>query len=292
MSILGAALLKTSAVKSIEIMGKPISERKVDKSFTTVSRIKEAVSKKWVYEKSRQAASKVLKKPGWAPVDRVREVVTRNARKASDEPHASHRLKRSLLSVGASDALHVGTAKKAAVSDEQAQSAINRLDTLERNKPTVRQAARYGTIGAVAGPAISMIGNKVSGKPLFSGSSVHRALAGDAVKGSLAAGAIPMLRSHLDRRAEVGTLKNYLAEREKNAAFVNELSLITKSAKSEALKRFAQGAFQELGPATGALLGAGVGHVFHAPELASSGLGYGVGSMAQLLVNKKLGIKS
>jgi hypothetical protein len=137
-----------------------------------------------------------------------------------------------------------------------------------------------------------MIGNKVSGKPLFSGSSVHRALAGDAVKGSLAAGAIPMLRSHLDRRAEVGTLKNYLAEREKNAAFVNELSLITKSAKSEALKRFAQGAFQELGPATGALLGAGVGHVFHAPELASSGLGYGVGSMAQLLVNKKLGIKN
>ena len=101
-----------------------------------------------------------------------------------------------------------------------------------------------------------------------------------------------MLRSHLDRRAEVGTLKNYLAEREKHAAFVNELTAITKSAKSEAMKRFVHGALQELGPATGALIGAGIGHVYHAPELASSGLGYGIGSMAQLAANKALGVKS
>ena len=150
MSILGKALIKTSAAKTVELMGRTIPSRKVDQAFTTLSRIKEA-----------------------------------------------------------------------AVSDEQAQSAINRLDTLERNKPTLRQAARYGAIGAAAGPAMNLIGSAIAKKNPFKDTTMLRGLASDATKGAIAGGAVPLLRSHFDRHAEVGTLKNYLAERQKEASFLD-----------------------------------------------------------------------
>lgn len=47
-------------------------------------------------------------------------------------------------------------------------------------------------------------------------------------------------------------------------------------------KMFLHGMGKEIGPAAGALLGAGVGHMLGTSELASSGLGYGAGSIAQL----------
>lgn len=111
--------------------------------------------------------------------------------------------------------------KESAVSDEQAQAAVDRLGTLERNRPTMRQAARYGAIGAAAGPAINLVGSAIAKKNPFKDTTVLRGLASDATKGALAGGAVPLLRSHLDRRAEVGTLRNYLAERQKEASFID-----------------------------------------------------------------------
>lgn len=101
--------------------------------------------------------------------------------------------------------------KLGAISDEHAQKSLDRLDTLERNRPTLKQVGRYGAIGALAGPAISAVGNIIEKKPAFGG---LRSIAAQAAKGSLSAGALPLVRTHLDRHAEIGTLKKYVKERE------------------------------------------------------------------------------
>lgn len=100
--------------------------------------------------------------------------------------------------------------KLGAVSDAQAQAAADRLETLERNKPTVGQAARYGAIGAAAGPTVRLVTDTLRhGNPLHGG---PRGLAADAVGTALTAGAIPMVRAHFDRAAEKKTLQQYLKE--------------------------------------------------------------------------------
>jgi len=106
-------------------------------------------------------------------------------------------------------------AKLGAISDEQAQRSLDRLDSLEKSKPTWSQLGRYTGIGAVAGPAISAIGNAVAGKPILEGTrgiEKFRNVAANAVKGGLSAGAIPIARHALDRRAEIGQLREYLSE--------------------------------------------------------------------------------
>jgi len=102
--------------------------------------------------------------------------------------------------------------KIGAISDEQAAKALERYEALERSKPTGGQVARYGAIGAVAAPAIGAIGDVISGKRFESGKRLRGHL-GRAVTGALTSGAIPIVRAHFDRRAEMGTLKKYLAER-------------------------------------------------------------------------------
>ncbi len=103
--------------------------------------------------------------------------------------------------------------KIAAVSEEQARSSLDRLDSLERNKPTLRQVGRYGTLGAVAAPIASIATNAIRGKPLLdAGTNISklREVAGRAAGGAITGGAIPLLRSHLDRKAELGTLRSYM----------------------------------------------------------------------------------
>lgn len=100
--------------------------------------------------------------------------------------------------------------KIGAISDQQAQAALDRYETLERNKPTMGQVARYGALGAVSGPAIGMLGDAISGKP----TGGVRGHLGRAVTGALSMGAVPLVRGHLDRQAEKHTLKKYLVERE------------------------------------------------------------------------------
>ena len=105
--------------------------------------------------------------------------------------------------------------KIAAVSEEQARGSLNRLDSLERNKPTLRQVGRYGTLGAVAAPVASMVTNAVRGKPMLdAGTNIGklREVAGRAAGGAITGGAIPLLRSHLDRKAELGTLRRFVDE--------------------------------------------------------------------------------
>lgn len=105
--------------------------------------------------------------------------------------------------------------KLAAVTEEQARSSLNRLDSLDRSKPTLRQVGRYGALGAVAAPVANIATNAIRGKPLLdAGTNIGklREVAGRAAGGAITGGAIPLLRSHLDRKAELGTLKTYLNE--------------------------------------------------------------------------------
>lgn len=115
------------------------------------------------------------------------------------------------------DAFFSELAKIGAISDEQARGSLERLDTLERNKPTMGQMGRYAGLGAVTAPAMGMISTAIrsGGKALVEGGTVKdklRSVAADAAKGAVGMGAMPLLRSHLDRRAEVGTLKNYMQQ--------------------------------------------------------------------------------
>jgi len=103
--------------------------------------------------------------------------------------------------------------KLGAVSDEQAKASLDRLESLEKSKPTLGQVGRYAGLGAITAPAMGLIGSAIAKKPyVHAGGSLGRVLASDAAKGALGMGAMPLLRSHLDRRAEIGTLKKYLAQ--------------------------------------------------------------------------------
>lgn len=105
--------------------------------------------------------------------------------------------------------------KLGAISEEQARRSLDRLDTLEHNKPTVGQAGRYGVLGGATGAAIGGIGNLIEQGTVLKGATPKEkalSLASGAVKGVLAGGALPLARSHLDRRAELSTLRKYMQE--------------------------------------------------------------------------------
>lgn len=105
--------------------------------------------------------------------------------------------------------------KLGAVSDDQAQAALDRLESLERSKPTVGQAVRYGTLGAGAGLATRGLGDVIEHGmqgALSSERFLPRRYAAAAATGGLMAGAVPMMRSAWDRRAEKGKLKQYLSQ--------------------------------------------------------------------------------
>lgn len=105
--------------------------------------------------------------------------------------------------------------KLGAVSTEQAQSALNRLDTLERNKATPQKAARYAAAGAVAAPLVSGVANAIKGKGFrggLKGVAHIRDVLGDATKGAIGTGALPVIHQHLDRKAEEHTLRKFLKE--------------------------------------------------------------------------------
>ena len=103
--------------------------------------------------------------------------------------------------------------KSAAVSPDQARRSLDRLDTLERNKPTTGQVARYGGIGALGGATAGAVGNVIETGAALKGATPKAKLlnlASSAAKGAIGGGALPLLRSHSDRRAEMGTLRNFM----------------------------------------------------------------------------------
>lgn len=107
--------------------------------------------------------------------------------------------------------------KLGAVSDEQAEGALRRLDKLEQQKPTAGQLGRYAAIGAVAKPAIRAVSNVATGQAWAKGKDLKeklRNVAADAIGGGLGASLIPIARTSLDRQAEMGRLRKYVAERQ------------------------------------------------------------------------------
>ncbi len=102
--------------------------------------------------------------------------------------------------------------KIGAVSDEQAQRALARYETLDRNKPTTKQVGRYAGLGAVAAPVAGALSDAIAGKGFDKGKRL-RGVAGRMVGGALTSGAVPIVRASLDRRAEKETLKQYIGER-------------------------------------------------------------------------------
>jgi hypothetical protein len=117
--------------------------------------------------------------------------------------------------------------KTAALSDDDARSAIDRLETLERNKPTLAQLGRYAGIGAVSGPVISGIGDVLhKGVSNAFGGEGHRlrGIGSRAVVGALGTGVVPLLRQHFDRQAEVKKLRDYLQDKEKTAGMWQDLT--------------------------------------------------------------------
>lgn len=104
------------------------------------------------------------------------------------------------------------------ISDDEARGSLDRLETLEANKPTIRQVARYSGIGAAAAPAVNSLKNVLRGDGhVFTGSGFKakaRGVLADAAGGAILTGAIPLARTQLDRRAETKRLRQYLKERE------------------------------------------------------------------------------
>jgi hypothetical protein len=105
--------------------------------------------------------------------------------------------------------------KTAEVSPELARRSLDRLDAIEKSKPTARQAVRYGAIGGVGGAGIGAIGHMIErGSPFKGVTPKAKALnfAANAAKGAIGGGAIPLIQNSIDRRAEVGTLRKYMQE--------------------------------------------------------------------------------
>lgn len=98
--------------------------------------------------------------------------------------------------------------KLGAVSSNEARRSLDRLETLEQNKPTAGQIARYGALGAGAGALTRTLGNAVEHKMLPSG----RGAAAGAIGGAIAAGAVPLLQQKLDRKTEYGKLKKFMTQ--------------------------------------------------------------------------------
>jgi hypothetical protein len=96
--------------------------------------------------------------------------------------------------------------KLGAISPDQARQSLDRLDTLEKNKPTAGQALRYGALGAGAGALGKTISHTIEHGKLPAG----RALGGAAAAGSVAMGALPLVRGVLDRHTEASTLRKFM----------------------------------------------------------------------------------
>ena len=96
--------------------------------------------------------------------------------------------------------------KLGAVSTEEARRSLDRLETLEQNKPTIGQVARYGALGAAAGGGTKLLGNAIE----HGGIPTSRAGLAGAAGGAIGLGAVPIIRQHLDRKAELGRLKKFM----------------------------------------------------------------------------------
>lgn len=124
----------------------------------------------------------------------------------------------------------VAAGRAAPITDDEAEKAYDQLQSLEKARPSRPQIQRYAALGAVAGPTIGAISDVIKGQaPLgylrrAAGGTGFRSqikpmarnLAGNATAGALSSGAVPLVRAHLDRKAHMGTLQNYVNQYENN----------------------------------------------------------------------------
>lgn len=97
-------------------------------------------------------------------------------------------------------------AKVAEVTREQAQHAMERLDDLEHQRPTMGQLGRGALVGAMVGPIASNVSKLVS-EGRF---SKPREIAGQIAGGTIFGTATPLLKHKVETGTERRTLRNYI----------------------------------------------------------------------------------
>lgn len=125
------------------------------------------------------------------------------------------------------------------ISHEEAERSLSRLKGLDTSSWTGEQARRGAAVGAVAAPVLSVAQRAISGDPLLGGRvgeavkafkgmpaggggklralskipmMAARNLAGSAVVGGITGGAMPVIRHEVEREAERGKLRKYIAQ--------------------------------------------------------------------------------
>lgn len=104
---------------------------------------------------------------------------------------------------------------KLAVSPGTAEKSLKRLTSLETNRPTAGQVARYGAVGALGGALTGALGHTIERGVPYRGSTPKARLlnlAANAARGAVSGGAIPLVRGALDRSAEKRTLRKFMHE--------------------------------------------------------------------------------
>lgn len=95
-------------------------------------------------------------------------------------------------------------------TEEDAVTSIDRLESMQRRKPLARDVAQGAAVGAITAPIIGNIKDTIGkGRDNFK-KGWGRRTAGQAVAGALAGSAVPLIRSHLARKAEEENVKQYL----------------------------------------------------------------------------------
>jgi hypothetical protein len=106
--------------------------------------------------------------------------------------------------------------KLGSITPEQAQKSLDQLDSLEKSKPTPGKIGRYAAVGAVSGPAISLMKATIQGKPYFKDATrlgqKLRHVAGESAAGAMTSGLIPIARHRMDQNAEKEKLRAFLHE--------------------------------------------------------------------------------
>lgn len=125
------------------------------------------------------------------------------------------------------------------ISHEEAEKSLTRLKGLDTSSWTGEQARRGAAVGAIAAPVLSVAQRAVAGDPIL-GSRVHgaikdfkglpsggggrlralakipalaaRNLAGSALAGAVTGGAMPVIKHEVEREAERGKLRKYIAQ--------------------------------------------------------------------------------
>ena len=126
--------------------------------------------------------------------------------------------------------------KLGAVSPEEAQQAMDNIESLQKAAPTPRLMGQYAALGAAAAPVMGALGSVIQKRPYF-GDAVGalakgRVVAGDAVKGAIGMGAIPLARARLQRGEAVGKLKDFMAENAQTAPVSPEPQVVPPMAKA------------------------------------------------------------